>query len=58
VKAWQAIQQGAQAKAKEICKNGKCCCKEVTITFLYAPAYDLPDLKRPALPKDIKVKCQ
>jgi RHS repeat-associated protein len=56
--AWKAIQQGARTKAEEICKNAKCCCKEVTITFLYAPAYDLPDLAAPALPKDIKVKCQ
>ena len=59
LKAWTEIQQGAKDKAKEICKSGQSCCTEVTITFLYAPAYDfLVDLSQPSLPGSIKVKCK
>lgn len=56
--AWKAIVSGAWGKAMAICKDAKCCCKEVTIVSLYAPSYDLSDLKRPSLPPDTKVKCK
>jgi hypothetical protein len=35
--AMTAIQKGARDRANEICKDGRCCCKKVTIRSVFAP---------------------
>jgi len=57
--SWKAIQQGAKDKAKSICDENKCDCKEVRITYSYAPSGDLlvDTFQKPSLPTTQKVSC-
>ena len=55
--AYWAIIAGAKEKAKEICKEGKCKCKTVKISYTYAPFGDfLIDLVN-GVPKGEEIQC-
>jgi RHS repeat-associated protein len=58
-KAYKEMVAGLDKLAEQICVKSKCKCKQVSISWAYAPAYDiLKDLSKPHLPPPRKFLCK